>query len=55
MNNKNTELKSPVYSSGTKIITFNEPKVMAIVNITPDSFYDGGKFAAVDEILRDVE
>lgn len=28
---------------------------MAIVNITPDSFYDGGKFAAVDEILRDVE
>lgn len=28
---------------------------MAIVNITPDSFYDGGKFAAPDEVLRDVE
>jgi len=55
MNTKNTELKSPVYSSGTKIITFNEPKIMAIVNMTPDSFYDGGKFAEPEEVLRDVE
>jgi dihydropteroate synthase len=55
MSTKNTELKSPVYSSGTKIITFNEPLIMAIVNITPDSFYDGGKFGGADEVLRDVE
>lgn len=28
---------------------------MAIVNITPDSFYDGGKFGSFTDVLRDVE
>lgn len=28
---------------------------MAIVNITPDSFYDGGKYGTLDDILYDVE
>ncbi|PBQ34849.1 dihydropteroate synthase [Sphingobacteriaceae bacterium] len=28
---------------------------MAIVNITPDSFYDGGKYDSVRDILHDVE
>lgn len=28
---------------------------MAIVNITPDSFYDGGKYSNVNDILQDVE
>ena len=28
---------------------------MAIVNITPDSFYDGGKFSSSKDILLDVE
>ena len=28
---------------------------MAIVNITPDSFYDGGKFGSLTDVLRDVE
>lgn len=28
---------------------------MAIVNLTPDSFYDGGKFDSVNDVLRDVE
>ncbi len=28
---------------------------MAIVNITPDSFYDGGKYDSITDILRDVE
>lgn len=26
---------------------------MAIVNLTPDSFYDGGKYARAEEVLRD--
>lgn len=43
------------YSLGSKTLTFIKPLVMAIVNITPDSFYDGGKFGSVDDILRDVE
>ncbi|MBL7910642.1 MAG: dihydropteroate synthase [Bacteroidia bacterium] len=28
---------------------------MAIVNITPDSFYDGGKYSNVNDVLQDVE
>ena len=28
---------------------------MGILNVTPDSFSDGGKFAKVDEALRRVE
>jgi len=29
--------------------------VMAILNVTPDSFSDGGKYASADEVLRRVE
>lgn len=28
---------------------------MGIVNITPDSFYDGGKYSALKDVLQDVE
>ena len=28
---------------------------MGIVNITPDSFYDGGKYGSVTDVLRDTE
>jgi dihydropteroate synthase len=28
---------------------------MAIINITPDSFYDGGKFSSVTDIVKDAE
>lgn len=43
------------YSCKGKIITFNKPLIMGIVNITPDSFYDGGKYDSVKDVLRDVE
>lgn len=43
------------YSCNGKILTFNKPMVMAIVNLTPDSFYDGGKFGDLQDILRDTE
>lgn len=43
------------YSCNGKILTFNKPLVMAIVNLTPDSFYDGGKYGEVEDVLRDVE
>lgn len=28
---------------------------MAIVNLTPDSFYDGGKYSEVNDVIRDAE
>lgn len=37
------------------LIDFSTPKVMGILNITPDSFYDGGKFVSDTLILRQVE
>lgn len=38
-----------------KIIDLSQPKVMGILNITPDSFFDGGKFIEETRILRQVE
>jgi len=37
------------------LIDLTVPKVMGIINATPDSFYDGGKTAALKEILKQAE
>jgi len=36
------------FSCGKYQLTLNRPHVMAIVNVTPDSFSDGGKFSSTD-------
>ena len=38
-----------------KLIDLTQPRVMAIVNLTPDSFYDGGKFDSEHKLLLAVE
>ncbi|MEZ5068860.1 MAG: dihydropteroate synthase [Bacteroidia bacterium] len=38
-----------------KLIDLSSPKVMGILNITPDSFYDGGRYGDENAILRQVE
>ncbi|MFY0713033.1 dihydropteroate synthase [Seonamhaeicola sp. NFXS20] len=38
-----------------KLIDLSSPKVMGILNITPDSFYDGGKFINEKDIIKQVE
>ena len=38
-----------------KLIDLSSPKVMGILNITPDSFYDGGAHKNESEILNHVE
>lgn len=38
-----------------KLIDLSTPKVMGILNITPDSFYDGGRFKDEASILNQVE
>lgn len=55
MNDKSSEIKPIAYLCNGKTLTFNRPLIMAIVNITPDSFYDGGKYSRIDDILNDVE
>lgn len=37
-----------------KLIDLSTPKVMGILNLTPDSFYDGGKYKNDNEILSQV-
>ncbi|WP_185853267.1 dihydropteroate synthase [Blattabacterium cuenoti] len=37
------------------LLHLKEPKIMGIVNLTPDSFYDGGKLNSESSILKHVE
>ena len=43
------------YLTNGKQLSFNKPQVMAIINLTPDSFYDGGKFSSVTDVLKDAD
>ncbi len=38
-----------------KLIELSAPKVMGILNCTPDSFYDGGSYKSEQDILNQVE
>jgi len=38
-----------------KLIDLLTPKVMGILNLTPDSFYDGGKLGSEKEIIYQAE
>jgi len=38
-----------------QLIDLATPKVMGILNITPNSFFDGGKYKTENEILKQVE
>ena len=38
-----------------KLIDISSPKVMGVLNLTPDSFYDGNKFDNEKKILNQVE
>lgn len=38
-----------------KLLDLSKPAVMGILNITPDSFFDGGQFVSVDVQLKRVE
>ncbi len=37
-----------------RLIDLSEPKVMGILNVTPDSFYDGGKYTGKESIRKRV-
>ncbi|MEN9907833.1 MAG: hypothetical protein RLZZ540_974 [Bacteroidota bacterium] len=38
-----------------QLIDLSQPKVMGILNITPNSFFDGGRYSSENEILTKVE
>lgn len=37
------------------LIDLDRPKIMGILNLTPDSFYDGGKYRSASTVLNQVE
>lgn len=55
MDSKNTffSKKLAIQIRGT-LLDLSEPKVMGILNLTPDSFYDGGKHNSTEKILQHV-
>ena len=38
-----------------KLLVINNPLVMGIINITPDSFYHGSRFTNETDIMRQAE
>ena len=38
-----------------KLTNFHVPKIMGILNVTPDSFFDGGKYHSNEKVLNQVE
>jgi dihydropteroate synthase len=40
---------------GKRVLDLDKPVVMGILNVTPDSFSDGGKFDTVPGALRHAE
>ena len=37
------------------LLDLSSPKIMGILNVTPDSFYDGGVYSNENEILKQAE
>ena len=48
-------MTSPVWQTSRFSIDLSQPKVMAIVNLTPDSFSDGGQLATLKQALSHAE
>src|SRR5690606_25007902 len=38
--------------AGHRLIDFSNPKIMGVVNVTPDSFFDGGRYSVVEDALK---
>lgn len=54
MNNTSRETTFSINCRG-KLLELSTPVVVGILNLTPDSFYDGGKFVAHEDALKHVE
>lgn len=53
--NKAIRCTSSVSSAQDMLLDVSQPHIMGILNVTPDSFSDGGKFNEVDAALRQCE
>ena len=54
MKSKNKNINLSINCNG-KLVDLNTPKVMGVLNITPDSFYDGGRYKDTNSVLNQTE
>jgi dihydropteroate synthase len=47
--------RSALWRTGRGTVPLDRPRIMGILNVTPDSFWDGGRHAGVDAALRQAE
>lgn len=47
--------KQSTINAGGELLDLSHPIIMGILNVTPDSFYDGGKYNQTDQILQQTE
>jgi dihydropteroate synthase len=50
-----SQFPTPQLQCGRFVLSFERPLVMGILNVTPDSFSDGGRFLARDDAIRRAE
>jgi len=46
---------APVWRHATGVLALDRPRILGIVNVTPDSFSDGGRLLTLDDARRHVE
>ena len=46
---------APAWRHATGALSLDRPRILGIVNVTPDSFSDGGQLATVDDARRHVD
>lgn len=50
-----TPVARPVWITARGSLRFDQPVIVGILNVTPDSFWDGGRHAAVDDAVARAE
>ena len=48
-------MSQPIWQTTRFKLDLSQPKVMAIVNLTPDSFSDGGRHSALSSALENAQ
>lgn len=52
LTNKSTAFsESKTLQCGEKLLSLSQPAVMGILNLTPDSFYDGGRYSGLESYI----
>lgn len=46
---------SPIWATARGVLDLDRPRIMGIVNVTPDSFWRGGRYARISEALAAAE